>query len=208
MLSYKLKNARTSLKLTQSDLAKKVNTTKGTISNYENGHSTPSNEMLVFLADALNVTTDYLLGRSDNQGVNKSAEVPNLPMEHFTYLPVVAEISCGIPTFTQDEIIEFFPADKNMLNGGEYVWLKAKGDSMINAMIADGSKVLLRLQPMVENGEIAAVCIDEEDATLKKVYFSEETVTLVSENSSYRDQVFNKSRVTIKGKAVYVGSAL
>jgi transcriptional regulator with XRE-family HTH domain len=54
------------MKLSQEELAKLVNTTKGTISNYENGHSTPSNEMLVKLATVLNTTTDYLLGRTDD----------------------------------------------------------------------------------------------------------------------------------------------
>lgn len=66
MLSQRLKKARTRSKLTQEELAAKVNTTKGTISNYENGHSSPSNEMLVLLSDALEVTTDYLLGKTEN----------------------------------------------------------------------------------------------------------------------------------------------
>ncbi|WP_420909104.1 helix-turn-helix domain-containing protein [Lysinibacillus fusiformis] len=65
MLSHRLKVARKSKKLTQEQLAVKVQTTKGTISNYENGHSTPSNEMLVLLAKTLNVTTDYLLDNTD-----------------------------------------------------------------------------------------------------------------------------------------------
>lgn len=51
--------------LTQEQLAKKIGTTKGTISNYENGHSSPKNEMLVAIADVLNVITDCLLGRTD-----------------------------------------------------------------------------------------------------------------------------------------------
>ncbi|MGR2696143.1 helix-turn-helix domain-containing protein [Bacillus inaquosorum] len=63
MLSKRLKLIRKRRGLTQDGLANKVKTTKGTISNYENGHSTPSNEMLRDLADALDTTTDYLLGR-------------------------------------------------------------------------------------------------------------------------------------------------
>ena len=55
-------------KLTQEDLARKVRTTKGTISNYENGHSTPPHETLVMLADVLDVTTDHLLGRNQTDG--------------------------------------------------------------------------------------------------------------------------------------------
>ncbi|MCC2473563.1 helix-turn-helix transcriptional regulator [Bacillus pacificus] len=66
MLTQRLKETRKMRKLTQQGLADKVNTTKGTISNYENGHSTPSNEMLKDLANILGVTTDYLLGRNDN----------------------------------------------------------------------------------------------------------------------------------------------
>lgn len=67
MLSKRLKLARNKSKLTQEELAKKVNTTKATISNYENGHSTPSNEMLILLANTLNTTTDYILGRDMNK---------------------------------------------------------------------------------------------------------------------------------------------
>ncbi|MEK5070303.1 helix-turn-helix domain-containing protein [Sporosarcina sp. FSL K6-1508] len=70
MVSQRLKSARNRLKLTQEALAEKVNTSKGTISNYENGHSTPSNEMLVLLSDVLEITTDYLLGKSDNPTTN------------------------------------------------------------------------------------------------------------------------------------------
>lgn len=66
MIDHRLKIARKSKKLTQEQLALKIQTTKGTISNYENGYSTPSNEMLVLLANTLNTTTDYLLGNTDD----------------------------------------------------------------------------------------------------------------------------------------------
>mgnify|MGYP001113321700 CR=1 FL=1 len=64
VLAKRLRQARKNKKLTQEQLAHLVKTTKGTISNYENEYSTPSNEMLKDLAKALDVTTDYLLGRS------------------------------------------------------------------------------------------------------------------------------------------------
>ncbi|WII37985.1 helix-turn-helix domain-containing protein [Paenibacillus thiaminolyticus] len=60
--------------MTQEGLAVKVNTTKGTISNYENGHSTPPNESLVAIADVLVTTTDYLLGRTDDPLPPKTVE--------------------------------------------------------------------------------------------------------------------------------------
>ncbi|MCY8247458.1 helix-turn-helix domain-containing protein, partial [Bacillus inaquosorum] len=83
MLSKRLKLIRKRRGLTQDGLANKVKTTKGTISNYENGHSTPSNEMLRDLADALDTTTDYLLGRveadSNIGGSTSSFEIDGDP---------------------------------------------------------------------------------------------------------------------------------
>ncbi|HEY8435512.1 MAG TPA: helix-turn-helix transcriptional regulator, partial [Haloplasmataceae bacterium] len=62
----RLREWRKKRQLTQEQLAKKVNTTKGTISNYENGHSTPPHETLVALANVLGISTDYLLGLTDD----------------------------------------------------------------------------------------------------------------------------------------------
>lgn len=75
MLSKRLRMARTARGYTQEKLAKLVNSTKGTISNYENGYSTPSNEMLASLADVLNTTTDFLLGRTDDMGLTIEEKV-------------------------------------------------------------------------------------------------------------------------------------
>ncbi|MGG0794567.1 helix-turn-helix domain-containing protein [Brevibacillus laterosporus] len=70
MLSQRLRNSRKAKKLTQEQLAHKVQTKKTTISNYETGYSTPSNEMLKDLANTLDVSVDYLLGRTDDTNNN------------------------------------------------------------------------------------------------------------------------------------------
>jgi transcriptional regulator with XRE-family HTH domain len=57
---------RKNRKLTQEELAEKINATKGTISNYENGHSSPPHEALSLLANVLKVSSDYLLGLTDD----------------------------------------------------------------------------------------------------------------------------------------------
>lgn len=78
MLAQRLRFARKARGLTQEDLAEKVQTTKGTISNYENNHSSPPNEMLSMLADALDVSTDWLLGRIDDDGTLSEKTVDEL----------------------------------------------------------------------------------------------------------------------------------
>ncbi|MGI2296473.1 helix-turn-helix domain-containing protein [Paenibacillus sp. GXUN7292] len=75
--SKRLQQARKNKGYTQQDLADTVNTKKTTISNYETGYSTPSNKMIVELANALDVTTDFLLGRIDSP---KKDESPSLPI--------------------------------------------------------------------------------------------------------------------------------
>lgn len=66
MLGDRLKRLRLEKKLTQEELGKKINVTKVSISGYENGNRTPDTETLQKLADFFNVTTDYLLGRTDD----------------------------------------------------------------------------------------------------------------------------------------------
>lgn len=78
LLAQRLRQARKSKKLTQEELANRVSTTKGTISNYENGHSSPPNEMLVLLAETLGTTTDYLLGRTTNPSPKDSENDSNI----------------------------------------------------------------------------------------------------------------------------------
>ncbi|MBN6886153.1 transcriptional regulator with XRE-family HTH domain [Cytobacillus horneckiae] len=81
MISQRLKEIRKQRGLTQEALAQKVNTKKTTISNYETGYSTPSNEMLVDLAQILNTSVDYLLGISDNENYNNSTNISLSPEE-------------------------------------------------------------------------------------------------------------------------------
>lgn len=79
MLAERLRLKRKERKLTQEELAQKVNTTKATISNYENGYSSPSNDMLVDLAKALNTTTDYLLGLNNKENkADWNSKLPDL----------------------------------------------------------------------------------------------------------------------------------
>ena len=84
--------------------------------------------------------------------------------------------------------------------------LKAKGDSMINARIMDGDIVFIRKQPAVENGDIAAVLIDDE-VTLKRVYYykEENMLRLYPENPAYKPFTYigeELNRIRILGKAI------
>lgn len=110
MLSQRLRQARNAKGYTQKDLADLVNTKKTTISNYETGYSTPSNEMLKDLADVLNTTTDYLLGRVDD---------PDFYADKESFLKAVREKGLDYSGLTEEEIkmfkefIENYKKNKN-----------------------------------------------------------------------------------------------
>lgn len=127
-------------------------------------------------------------------------ESPLYEIPNFASLPIVGSISCGNGTLAYQDIEGYEETPKSWLNGGKYFYLRAKGDSMINARISEGDLLLIREQEEVENGEIAAVQIDG-DAVLKRVYKKGNTLILQSENPKYEPIIVDGSKnIQIIGK--------
>lgn len=174
---------------------------KPMVSRYENNVHKPQRFSLVQeIAEFYGVTTDFLMGRTDD----KYEKLDNI--NPYKKIPLLGSIAAGIPILAQETIegYEYVPANMKV-----DFCLRIKGDSMINARIIDGDLVFIRQQSDVENGEIAAVLVDGEDATLKRVHKGTGTVTLHAENPNYPDQVFTRRdmrQVSIIGKAVRFSS--
>ena len=199
----RLKWARKRKGYTQEQLARIINTTKGTVSNYENGHSAPHDEMLVKIADALEVSIDFLMNRTDNP---KPFNPETLTKDDFVYLPVLGRIKAGYNLIAEQNIIGYSPVPKNEVKGGEYFFLEVTGDSMIEEGIREGSRVLVRKQNYVENGKIAVVLVNGDEATLKRVYYQNDgrTVILQAANSRIPPVVLPADEARIQGKVVKV----
>lgn len=125
-----------------------------------------------------------------------------LPLPRTKKVPRLGTIACGEPILAEENIdgFDYVPEDISCDFS-----LICKGDSMINARILDGDIVYIRQQPTVENGEIAAVLIDNE-ATLKRVYINGDTIILQPENTAYQPIVYTGEKlneIRILGKAVY-----
>lgn len=99
-------------------------------------------------------------------------------------LPVMGTITAGQPIAAYEEILDYvyFNPKKNF--SGELFGLKIRGDSMINAGIFDGDIVIIEKTPYVDNGEIAAVMVDGEEATVKRFYKEDGHYRLQPENDS------------------------
>lgn len=142
-------------------LAEKVGITKKTVQRYENGEHKFDMDRLRDLAKALDVTVPQL-----TEGAYSFSETESSNSEYIS-LPVVGKISCGNGRLAYELIEGYETTPRSWINGGEYFYLRAKGDSMIGSRIYDGDLLLIRTQEEVEDGEIAAVLIDDE-AVLKK----------------------------------------
>lgn len=175
----RLKELRTSKKISQEELGNLVNTTKQTISNYETGKRNADYEMLESLADTFNVDIDYLLGKTDKTTIFPSSISNLISLNKARKIPILGQIACGSPIWAEENLEGYFIADSTIK--ADFA-LKCKGDSMIDAEIYDGDLVFLKKTPDVENGRIAAILIDNE-ATLKKVIKADDIIILQPCNS-------------------------
>ncbi len=202
----KLKSIRLARDMSQQDFAKLLNTSKQVISRYELGQTTPKISVAAAWCQILNVSLDSML--NDDMPVSESlagergsylANILQLP--NTKRVPLLGTIACGEPITATENIDQYIEVSEGIHCTFA---LRCKGDSMIDARIMDGDVVYIREQPQVENGEIAAVLIDDE-ATLKRVYLSDGVVQLVPCNAKYAPMVYagaQLEQLRILGKAV------
>ena len=101
-----------------------------------------------------------------------------------TYVPVVGRIAAGGPILAEQAIEDVFPLPKDLVGEGTLFLLRVVGDSMIEAAITDGDWVVVRQQPVAENGDIVAAMIDGE-ATVKTFSRKDGHVWLMPHNAAY-----------------------
>ena len=106
-------------------------------------------------------------------------------------IPIVGIVSCGVPLLAEDNIEGYHETSLQDITSGEtYFWLRAKGNSMINAGIHEGDLLLIRQQSDVDSGDIAVVSINGDDATLKRIIKKENALILQPENPAYETKIF------------------
>ena len=199
----RIKSRRTELGLTVEELAHKMGyKDKSSISKIENGKADIPQSKIAAFADALQTTPAYLMGWEEQPEPKKPTIPPGFePMPKMKKIPLIGSIACGEPITAEQNIEKMVDVPENIRCDFS---LACHGDSMVDAGIHDKDVVYIRIQPEVENGEIAAVRIDGE-ATLKRVYYNPGTLTLMPANPAYAPMIYTGSQleeVHIEGKAV------
>lgn len=182
--------------------------TRSAIGMYETGRREPDLETLEAFADYYNVDMNTLTGLydaakdmnyfrefselTDEQKARAMAYAQSLPknvvpLPQMKKVPLVGQIACGTPILAEQNIEEYIDLPTHI--NADYA-LTCKGESMINVGIHSGDIVYIRQQVEVENGQVAAVMVGDEEATLKRFYHKGDVVQLIAENSAVAPLVF------------------
>lgn len=205
MVGKRLRELRKKAGLTLEALAERLGTSKQTIHRYENGTiANIPHEKIEKLAEALGVSPSEIMGWEESL-----SQYENLLPIKKRNLPLVGTIACGEPIYASEEYGSFVTINSDV---DASFCLRAKGDSMVGARIYDGDLVFIRAQDSVDNGEIAAIIINDE-ATLKRVYYypDESKIVLSPENPRYAPLVYMNEEldsIKILGKAVAFQSVI
>lgn len=207
-IGQKIRLRREELNMSQEELAHLMNyKSRSSINKIEMGKTDVPRTKIAEFAKVLKTTSAYLMG-IDNEIAShyNAANIIPLSKKCRKQIPLLGTIACGTPIMAAENI------EKNILlpeNISADFCLRCKGSSMINARIYDGDIVFIKSQPYVENGEIAAVLIDDvadvSEATLKRVYIYEDKIILAAENPHFSPIAYSgreMNKVRIIGKAV------
>lgn len=189
--------------VSQVDIHNHTKIPKSTLTGYVKGTSTPNPGNVQKLADFFNVKKSEIDPRFK--------PMPNnvIPILSSVKIPILGDIACGDPITAEENIQGYRDEVADTLPTGNLFYLHCKGDSMAPT-IPNGAYVLIRQQPDVEDGEIAAVLVNgDTEATLKRVKRQGSLVMLMPDNQSYDPYVVTPDNpARILGKALKMSADL
>lgn len=177
--------------MSQADLARIMNVSTATTSNWCKGIKLPRMDKIDKICSIFGINRSDLMdekGDADNAADYR----PNRIM-------VYGSVPAGIPVEAIEDIVDWEDIPMEWLNGGQkYIGLRIKGDSMFPKYI-EGDTIIIRLQPDCESGQDAVVYVNGYDATLKKVIKNENGIMLQPLNPEYtpRQYDYNDERYPI-----------
>ncbi len=198
ILSYNLSYLMKKYGKSRNDICRDLGIKYSTLSEWISGAKYPRIDKIELLAEYFSVQKSELI--EDRFSLPKEAY--SLP--HMQKIPILGRISAGSPLYAEQHIEGYTFTDLN--SGADYFALRVKGDSMTAARINDGDVLIVRRQDIVENGEIAVVIVDSEEATVKQYSRNKNLVILTpkSYNTEHQPQVYDvkKTRIRILGKVI------
>ena len=214
-VASRIKHYRKAAGLTQKELGEKIGVKHNTISSYEGGKNEPEQNMLFKIASALGISVNDLFPPTEGSETTSNETEPISQPSSITYtlppshgddsvmvpipggyrIPVLGKVVAGVPINAITDISGFEEIPEQMGRAGEFFALEIKGRSMAPTL-HEGDVVIVRQQPNVENGEIAIVLINGNEATVKEVKESPDGLTLIGHNVAiYTPHFYNRQEI-------------
>lgn len=184
----RLKELRQKNGVKQKDIASLLDVTAGAVSQWESGRVNIDWRYATILAEKFKVSPEYLLGETDLVNDSRSSQSA-------VRIPVLGTIRAGIPVAAIEDVEDWEEITAAQAKTGEFVALRVKGDSMLPD-IKDGDIAIIRRQETIENGQIAAVIVNGDEATIKKVRLLPDGIMLIGLNTAvYEPHFYNREEI-------------
>lgn len=205
-------------KLTQKEVADKLDITEATLSRYINGQRKPTGDTLIQLSSLLETTTDYILKgkkettiikpkpikvnkeikiklntlkstKTDLNKMNTNSDSSDVDLSTLTKLDIIGSVRAGVGGIAYEDNMGTEYAYTVNASKETHFYLKVKGDSM-EPKISEGDLALVKKQSDVESGDLAIVLVNNEEGVIKKVIKKPTSIELHSFNPYYPTRVF------------------
>ncbi|MGQ9629688.1 MAG: LexA family protein [bacterium] len=205
--------------LSQEDVARHLGVSVQAVRYYVEGRSVPREGKLSKLAKLLGVDEGVFFDAEGAESLANRLRAERIlgdrglakalrdrlvgpSWEGIVEIPVVGTAVAGEPILIEENIVDTLRLPSDLVGGGDEKTfaLRIEGDSMVGAAILPGDYVFVHQQPTVENGDVAVVALDDEEGTVKRVFFEGGRVRLHPENDAMKDVVVGANRVRIIGK--------
>ncbi len=168
-----------------------------TIQKWEDGTSIPSMPKIGKIAEHYNVPLDVFC--------NENLADMMVPQKK---VPVVGTIKAGYGLLAYQNISRYEYVPDAESKTGTYFYLNVVGDSMVNVRIMEGDCVYCRQQNTLNNGDIGVILLEDDEVTLKRVFFKDRKMILKPENDSmqpieYTDKEVEEKGIKILGKLIH-----
>ena len=204
LFAERLKDKLTEYDIKQNALAEDLGVSESTVGKWILGKSMPRTMgMIEKIAARLHVGKSYFL-EAEPPAPPAASEKPH---KKGVLIPVLGVVRAGVPIHAEEDIIDYEEIPQEMARSGEYFGLRIRGDSMLPTL-HDGDTIIVRKQSDVDNGDIAIVLVNGDDATVKEIHEEPDGVTLIGHNVAvyaphfYSNRQIQELPVQIIGKVV------
>ncbi len=179
----RIKELRQANKIKQAELAKAINVSQATMSEYETGKYEPDIPTLKKIAAYFGVSVDYVVGGE------------RTTKRHGVKIPVYRAVAAGIPIEAIEDIVDYEEIEPELAATGEFFGLRIKGSSM-EPRICEGDVVIVRKQDDADTGDTAIVLVNGYEATCKRIKKDGHGIALIPNNPSYEVKYYSAEEIS------------